>query len=68
MHACPFGAVMIGLNTEHNWLACVFPSPPPTFEFVDGNPPTSDGVMHVCPAGFAMAGIHVGNNLFTCDF
>jgi hypothetical protein len=69
MHACPSGSIMVGLHVGLNQLACQFPSPGPTFEFTDGNPPLNDGYpMHICPSSYAMAGIHVNNNLFTCDF
>ncbi len=67
MHACPYGSVMVGLHLGLNHLACRWPGTPVTAEYVDGNPPTSDGYpMHVCGSGYAMSGIHAGNNLFTC--
>lgn len=60
---------MVGLHVDRNELACQTPSPTPSFEYVDGNPPTADNYpMHVCPSDYAMAGIHVNNNLFTCAF
>jgi hypothetical protein len=78
MHACPQGAIMVGLHANLNDLACVFPQPAVTTEFVDGNPPTDDSYpMHVCPpaslpsdsyAGYAMTGIRIDQNKFTCGF
>jgi len=69
MHACPPGTLMVGLHARNNLLACQGISPAPTFEFVDGNPATQDGLpMHICSPGAAMAGIHITNNRFTCEF
>ena len=68
MHACPYGAIMIGFHRNKNYLACQYPGPSVASEYVDGNPATLDSYpMHVCwSAQYAMSGIHDDHNQFTC--
>jgi hypothetical protein len=73
MHACQFGAVMVGLQAGKNQLACQFTAEAIGSELVDHGTQDTDvrrpADMHVCPEfnGWVMAGIHVGNNLLLCD-
>jgi hypothetical protein len=65
MHACPYGAVMIGFHKDYDYLGCLYQSGSISTEYVDGTSRDSYP-MHVCAYGYAMSGIHVDKDWFTC--